>query len=120
MTMMATLIKSKRRYILNVLILLFIVVSCKKKEICYNKLEGAVFGTTFHIIYKDSLHQLFDEEIETLFGEMNSTLSTYHPNSTISKLNSGQDSILLDPYFEEVFQISSRILKKRMVILIQQ
>lgn len=84
---------------------------CKNPENKYVKLQGNVFGTTFHIIFQNKTENELRFEIENLFHEINQSLSTYHKNSAISKLNNGLDSIKVNKDFINVFLLAKRIHK---------
>jgi len=87
---------------------LCVVFSCENKEKqTLTKLEGYAFGTTFHITYDASND--FAPQIDSLFNLINESLSTYIPNSDISKINSGDTAIFVDNYFKEVFKKSKKI-----------
>jgi thiamine biosynthesis lipoprotein len=88
-----------------------LLTSCKQeKKIKETKLEGFVFGTTYHITYLDNVdHQ---KSIDSLFYLVNKSLSTYMPTSDISKINKGDTTIVIDDLFLEVFQKSKRIYKE--------
>ena len=75
----------------------------------YKKLEGIALGTTFHITYSDSLNQVNSRHIDSLIHLVNRSMSTYLPNSDISKINSGDSTIVVDEMFQEVFIKSRRI-----------
>lgn len=82
--------------------------SCEKKELI--RLNGPVFGTTFSIIYFGS--ENYESDIKNLFNEVNKSLSTYIPNSDISRINRGEKGVQVDTLFKEVFQKSERIFKE--------
>ena len=99
---------------LSVVFLIFLVcISCKEevKSTEPIRLQGAVFGTTYNIIYYDVTTN-FDLDIQRLFGEVNQSLSTYIPTSDISRINKGESGIKIDAYFQEVFAKSARIFKE--------
>jgi len=73
------------------------------------KLEGFVFGTTYHITYLDTKKNDFQKGIDDLFYTMNKSLSTYIPTSDISKINAGDTTVVVDDLFKEVLQKSKRI-----------
>jgi len=73
------------------------------------KLNGYAFGTTFQITYFNEKDQEFSKEIDSLFHLLNKSLSTYIPTSDISKINQGDSTIVIDAYFEEVYNKSLRI-----------
>ena len=72
------------------------------------KLLGAVFGTSYSIIYDSKVN--YKKQIDSLFKEFNNSLSTYQNNSLISKINKNEDSIV-DHYFIRVFNASLKINK---------
>ncbi|MCF6297109.1 MAG: FAD:protein FMN transferase [Flavobacteriaceae bacterium] len=100
----------------NILILFFVIsfVSCneKKEKINFVKLEGFALGTTFHITYGDKFSRVFEKQVDSLIYLVNKSLSTYIPNSDISKINNGDTSIVVDTMFQEVFEKSNKIYKE--------
>ncbi|MBJ2174903.1 FAD:protein FMN transferase [Aureibaculum sp. A20] len=75
------------------------------------KLEGSAFGTSFHITYFNADQNDYSKSIDSLFSLVNTSLSTYISNSDISKINSGDSTIIVDHFFTEVFKKSSAIYK---------
>lgn len=71
------------------------------------KLHGSVFGTTYNIIYDDETN--FQKPIDSIFHKFNNSLSTYLPNSIISKVNSNDTSVVVDDYFIEAFEKAKKI-----------
>lgn len=105
----------KRLKFITIFLLLFIAFSCKNKDekgeiYEYAKLEGVAFGTTFHMTYDASND--YTKQVDSLFHLINKSLSTYIPNSDISKINSGDTTIVIDDYFKEVFEKSKKIFKE--------
>jgi thiamine biosynthesis lipoprotein len=99
----------------NVLfLLLFVIVfgSCSKTKPNVNELSGNVFGTTFHISYLDSENRTYEKQVDSLFYLVNKSLSTYMPESDISKINNGNTEIVVDKLFEEVYNKANRIFKE--------
>jgi len=92
------------------LILMLILTGFSCKQIDnekFKKLEGYAFGTSFNIAYNSSDN--YTKEIDSLFHLINKSLSTYIPNSDISKINKGDTTIIVDAYFTEVFQKAAKI-----------
>ena len=92
---------------------IFLVFSaCQKEEVIqdYN-LNGAIFGTTYKIIYLNGSSN-YQKSIDSLFLKMNTSLSTYIPTSAISKINNGAKTLVIDDFFAEVFKKSKRIFKE--------
>lgn len=98
----------------NIVFIFFFVVafaSCKKEQnIVETKLQGFVFGTTYNITYLNEMN--YQSSIDSLFAQVNKSLSTYIPTSDISKINQGDTTVVVDAMFEEVFQKSKRIYKE--------
>jgi len=84
------------------LVLLLITFSCKTLlKSPYTKLEGSAFGTTFHIVYDNKTD--FSEDIDSVFNAFNNSLSTYIPNSIISRVNKNDYLVEVDEYFIEAY-----------------
>ena len=93
------------------LVLLLLVVACKEeKKQNTTKLQGAVFGTTYHITYLNKVD--YQKSIDSLFNLVNKSLSTYMPTSDISKINQGDTTVVVDDMFVEVFEKAKRIYKE--------
>jgi len=90
----------------------FLIISCTKSNTENAlKLEGNALGTTFHISYYDIKNRDFSKQIDSLLHQINKSLSTYISTSDISKINQGDTSVVVDVYFEEVFNKSVAIYK---------
>ncbi len=91
--------------------MVFFLVGCKQdKEINKTKLEGFVFGTTYHITYLNKINH--QKSIDSLFFLINKSLSTYIPTSDISKINKGDSTVVVDDFFVEVFNKAKKIYKE--------
>lgn len=92
------------------ILLLFIVllsISCERQgKSGYEQFEGIAFGTTFHITLEDVNNQVEESDFDRLIHDMNKSLSTYMPNSDISKINRGDSTVIVDDLFREVFEKS--------------
>ena len=89
-------------------IVMFFLVSCKQEQkLNKTRLQGNVFGTTYHITYlNEENHQ---KSIDSLFNLINKSLSTYMPTSDISKINKGDSTVVVDDFFVEVFEKARKI-----------
>ena len=92
-------------------VLLFIGCSNDPKIFLYSK-SGNALGTYYKIIYTDTkplenLTQLTD----SIFSEINQSMSTYISNSDISKINKEINSVEIDNHFKKVFNESKIIWK---------
>lgn len=99
--------------ILAIVALIF-CISCSKDEdiSTFQKLEGHAFGTTFHITHEDASGQNFEKQVDSLIHLINKSLSTYMPNSDISKINNGDSTIVVDKFFKEVFEKSYMVYQE--------
>tara|TARA_B110000977_G_scaffold44645_2_gene60638 strand:- start:49 stop:1041 length:993 start_codon:yes stop_codon:yes gene_type:complete len=96
-------------FLLSIFLIFF---SCKKEVVFQDyTLSGLVFGTTYKIVYLNGTSN-YQKSIDSLFLKMNTSLSTYIPNSAISKINSGVKAVVIDDFFVEVFKKSKRIFKE--------
>jgi thiamine biosynthesis lipoprotein len=74
------------------------------------KIEGAAQGTTYHITYYDALNRNLQKEIEKILYGFDASVSTYLPNSVISKINRNK-KVKADVYFIHCFNKAKEIWK---------
>jgi thiamine biosynthesis lipoprotein len=86
--------------------------SCRNEAPKATVLQGNAFGTTYTIQYFPE--DEFDAErgIDSVFYAVNKSVSTYMPNSDISKINRGDTTIVVDAIFKDVFRISETVYTK--------
>lgn len=77
----------------------------------YKKITGFTQGTTYHITYQDRPDRELRNEIESLLHEFDLSLSTYIPESVISKVNRNE-KVEIDKYFKTVFNKGKEIYSK--------
>ena len=75
------------------------------------KIEGSAQGTTYHITYFDKKNRDLQPEIEQLLHDFDKSVSTYIPNSIISKINSNQKNVKVDKYFITCFKKAKEVWK---------
>ncbi|WP_240607644.1 FAD:protein FMN transferase [Marixanthomonas spongiae] len=75
-------------------------------------MEGKAFGTTYHIQYFSQEGFDAQEGIDSVVEAVNHSVSTYIPNSDISKINRGDSTVVIDQTFREVFVLSEKIHKQ--------
>lgn len=100
----------KKSFYLSILVLSVLFGCSKKKQKEIVKLEGVVFGTTYHITYLDKTN--YQKSIDSLFTLVNKSLSTYMSTSDISRINKGDSTVLVDDMFVDVFKKAKRIYKE--------
>jgi FAD:protein FMN transferase len=74
------------------------------------RLTGEAQGSTYSIIYIDDQKRNFQPQIDSIFKMIDESMSTWLPNSLISRLNSG-DKVLPDPHFSNVLAASYEVHK---------
>jgi len=88
-----------------------IIISCNSKEIPFESFSGFTQGTTYSVIYDNSIGigvVEMKKDIENLLAEFDNSLSTYNPGSIISAINNNADT-LPDTLFINVFNRSRDI-----------
>ena len=85
---------------------LLIFISCVNEPLEMKALQGNAFGTTYSVQYYPT--NIFDAEkgIDSVIYAVNKSVSTYMPESDISKINEGDSTIVVDAIFKEVFRLS--------------
>ncbi len=99
--------------ILN-LFIAFLVVACipQESEIYKNQNVGPALGTSYSIIYLSNQKLDYQQEIDSVFAVVNQSMSTYIPDSDISKINNGDSTLIVDHMFQEVFQLSKKVYEE--------
>ncbi len=66
-------------------------------------------GTTYHIQYNSDMQEDLSDEIHHLLKEFNQSVSTYIPESAISRFNRSNRGIVVDSFMKKVFLKSREI-----------
>ena len=74
-------------------------------------LEGEAQGTTYHITYVDDQQRNFHAEITQILADFDQSVSTYQPNSLISRINKNDTTVEVDAYFTACFIKAKEIWK---------
>ncbi|WP_397445181.1 FAD:protein FMN transferase [Polaribacter sp. R77954] len=102
----------KTTQIIHFCLILLVFTNCKQKIPKQDfVLRGGVFGTSYKITYLNAT-QNYQKSLDSLFLKINNSVSTYIPNSAISKINKGEKGVAIDAVFKEVMQKSKRIYKE--------
>lgn len=75
-------------------------------------LTGNTMGTTYRIVYLDAEERDFQQSIDSLLGVFNQSLSTYIPDSELSRLNQGDSLRFGLPYFLPVLIESKKVFEQ--------
>lgn len=102
-----------KRYVLVVTVLLGMLQSCRQSGSVgvRNENVGGALGTSYSIISISSDKIDLQREIDSVFAVINHSLSTYIPESDISRINKGDSTVVVDEMFREVFNLSKEINK---------
>ncbi len=74
-----------------------------------NDYVGGALGTSYSIITITESPMELQKDIDSVFTVINKSLSTYIPNSDISRINNGDSTVVVDKMFREVFQLSKEV-----------
>ncbi|MDA1084862.1 MAG: FAD:protein FMN transferase [Bacteroidetes bacterium] len=92
----------------SILVFAVVFVSCQN-EIKIQRAQGDALGTTYSILYADiKANENVLDSIDAVFLRMNQSMSTYWPNSIISKINRGE-VVVADTDFKTVFNTSKMV-----------
>jgi FAD:protein FMN transferase len=97
---------------LSYIVLLFIFISCKKTEPTFHVIQGEAQGSTYSIKYISNEELVSKAQIDSLLLAFDMSLSTYRNDSKISKINTGDSTIVVDDFFMETFKASNQIFKE--------
>jgi len=93
-----------------VVFLSIILLGCMESStLVRNQSVGGIFGTSYSIIYLANEQLDFQKEIDSVFNAVNQSMSTYIPDSDISRINQGDTSVVVDHMFKEVFELSRKV-----------
>ncbi|WP_121667093.1 FAD:protein FMN transferase [Mesonia aquimarina] len=94
------------------ILITFIIFSSCDKKTTPKVITGNALGTTYSIQFFSTKKFPVQQKIDSVFEVVNASMSTYIPNSDISKINKGEQDIRVDDMFKEVFSLSKKIHKE--------
>ena len=96
----------------NSLLLCWVIFSCDKIPVNAKHLHGFALGTSYNIQYVANLSvDQVQNGIDSIFHVINKSLSTYLPQSDISKINRGDTTVVVDHHFRAVFEKATEVWK---------
>ncbi|WP_299326136.1 FAD:protein FMN transferase [uncultured Maribacter sp.] len=102
-----------KKYILGIALVLGLFQSCKQdRSKVRNENVGGALGTSYSIISISSGKLDLQKDIDSVFAVINQSLSTYIPESDISRINNGDTTVVVDRMFQEVLDLSKSIHKE--------
>jgi len=103
-----------KQTIFFILFILILAAGCRQKQPAKNfYFEGDALGTTYHIKAFASEHSknVQKKDVDSVVTAINNSLSTYQPNSLISRVNKGE-VLKLDQHFIDVYQAARKIYRE--------
>jgi FAD:protein FMN transferase len=100
------------RFLIILVFSVILLIACKNKDRELMHIEGSAQGTTYHISFIPSNSPIMKSEIDSVLYSLDMSLSTYKPESIISKINKNENDVLVDDYFEKVFNKSIEVSEK--------
>ncbi len=94
---------------ISLFLVCFICWSCGKETTNYNRIGGTAQGTTFSITYLPTSNTSFEAEVDSIFKEIDQSLSLWDSTSLITKFNESATGIAVDSHFLKVFRRSKVI-----------
>lgn len=82
--------------------MIFLLIPFDKKDQPYITNQGKVFGTFYNITYQQPQGKDLNDSIIKAFQVFDASLSTFNPNSTISKINRNESN-LSDRFFDKMY-----------------
>ncbi len=91
--------------------ILLIVVGCSCRQQPVQHFSGMAFGTFYNITYVGELSDALPRQVDSLLKEMNATFSILDTNSTISRINAGEE-MEVNADFAHILQTSLALSKQ--------
>ncbi len=112
-----------RKLIFSAALLLLIIsgvfLHFRYRQSAFVAVDGFTQGTTYHIVIKQPLRTLLagrrsvtKEEIDSLLHRFDLSLSSYMPESVISRINRNDPEVRTDTFFNVCFRASERIWRE--------
>lgn len=98
---------------LSALLIIFcFLVSCGGETETASVFSGEALGTTYSVQYFSEKDISFENAMDSIMEEINTSMSTYSTKSDISKINRGDSTVQVDEHFVKVFKASEKIYKE--------
>jgi len=91
-----------QRLMMIALFLLLFLQGCEQQP-AYIFNEGMIYGTNYHVTYESPGGRDLQETIEAEMEKLDRSMSTFKPNSTLSRVNQNRDTVL-DDYFLKIYK----------------
>lgn len=99
-----------KRYFYTLIIVSLLSMACKRVSEPKKVIQGEAQGTYYAISYYGSYNAtLLQRQIDSLLSAFDNSLSTYVPNSLISRLNRNDSTVLLDQWLKDNILLSQEV-----------
>lgn len=95
-----------------ILLLCLVFFGCADPDPQERRIAGEALGTTYHIIWYSEDQLPMEQALDSIFQRVNQSMSTYMPESDISRINDGDTLVRVDSLFQKVFELSGQVYKE--------
>ena len=99
----------KMKIIIVALCIFSCLQSCNQPAPVSIRITGEAQGTTYAITYLSANNISYKEGVDSILKAIDLSLSTYHPQSIISRINQNQTGVLADHHFTAVFNKAAEV-----------
>lgn len=96
----------KLRFVFFAVVSLLLVSCLGYRPSRYHKCEGAVWATSYHIVYNSP--KMLDDSIIAVMSRVEMSLSPFEATSLVSRINRGESTVV-DSLFRRVFTASQKV-----------
>lgn len=93
-------------------LIIFLLLGCHRDINNSITISGKAQGTTYNITYLAGEHSNYRQSIDSIFRQIDRSLSTYDSSSIISRINRNEPAVTVDRYFSDVFNKSMEVSEK--------
>ncbi|MBU1014036.1 MAG: FAD:protein FMN transferase [Bacteroidetes bacterium] len=85
--------------------------SCQRQTTSSEKIsfQGEAQGTYYLVTYFDEQNRNLQMEIDSILLDFDQSLSSWVPNSILSRVNRNEENVILDQYFIDNFNLSAKV-----------
>jgi thiamine biosynthesis lipoprotein len=89
-----------------------LLLSCRQQVRNTIKISGQAQGTTYNITYLAGPKSNYRDQFDSIFRQIDASLSTYDSTSLISRINRNDSTVLVDAMFATVFEKAIEVSDK--------
>ncbi|MGB3774519.1 MAG: FAD:protein FMN transferase [Leeuwenhoekiella sp.] len=94
------------------ILILFLFASCAQKDgDTLRSFSGEALGTGYVVQFYSAKQFPVQEKFDSVVAAINQSMSTYIPDSDISRINAGDSTVVVDDMFKEVLSQSREVYK---------